>query len=143
MLNELFSIPTSTPSPLGEAITKSTRWAGRQAHHKIPVEVFNNSPLLQRLEKQGLFKLNGKGNGIMLPESLSKETIRSKHKGYHRGYNQVIIEIVDNIDKNSKCDREKARKIQSLQSKIHKALKSGSMSLYNPTTKQDWINYLT
>lgn len=53
------------------------------------------------------------------------------------------MKIVDNIDKNSKCGREKARKIQSLQSKIHKALKSGSMSLYNPTTKQDWINYLT
>ena len=101
----------------------------------------NNSRLLQRLEKQGLFKLNGKGNGIMLPESLFKGTTRSKHKGYHRGYNQVIIEIVDNIDKNSKCDREKAGKIQSLQSKIHKALKSGSMSLYKPTTKQDWINY--
>ena len=64
-------------------------------------------------------------------------------KGYHRGYNQAIMEIVDNIDKNSKCDREKARKIQSLQSKIHKALKSGSMSLYKSTTKQDWINYLT
>lgn len=64
-------------------------------------------------------------------------------KGYHRGYNQAIMEIVDNIDKNSKCDREKARKIQSLQSKIHKALKLGSMSLYKPTTKQDWINYLT
>lgn len=53
------------------------------------------------------------------------------------------MEIVDNIDKNSKCDREKARKIQSLQSKIHKALKSGSMFLYKTTTKQDWINYLT
>ena len=86
----------------------------------------------------------------MLPESLSKGTTRSKYKGYHRGYkgyhrgyNQAIVEIVDNIDKNSKCDREKARKIQSLQSKIHKALKSGSMSLYKPTTKQDWINYLT
>ena len=26
----------------------------------------NNSPLLQRLEKQGFFKLNGEGNGIML-----------------------------------------------------------------------------
>ena len=59
---------------LGEAITKSTRWSGRQAHHKIPVEVFNNSPLLQRLENQGLFKLNGKGNRIMLPETLSKGT---------------------------------------------------------------------
>lgn len=57
---------------LGEAITKSTRWSDRQAHHKIPVEVFNNSPLLQRLEKQRLFKLNGKGNRIMLPETLSK-----------------------------------------------------------------------
>lgn len=79
----------------------------------------------------------------MLPESLFKGTTRSKHKGYHRGYNQAIMEIVDNIDKNSKCDREKARKIQSLQSKIHKALKSGSMSLYKLTTKQDWINYLT
>ena len=55
---------------LGEAITKSTRWSGRQAHHKIPVEVFNNSPLLQRLEKQGLFKLNGKGNGIMLRQEV-------------------------------------------------------------------------
>ena len=53
------------------------------------------------------------------------------------------MEIVDNIDKNSKCDREKVRKIQLLQSKIHKALKSGSMSLYKPTTKQDWISYLT
>ena len=70
MLDELFSIPTSTPSPVGEAITKSTRWSGRQAHHKIPVEVFNNSPLLQRLEKQGLFKLNGKGNGIMLRQEV-------------------------------------------------------------------------
>ena len=79
----------------------------------------------------------------MLPESLSKGTTRFKYKGYHRGYNQAIMEIVDNIDKNSKCDREKARKIQSLQSKIHKELKSGSMSLYKPTTKQDWINYLT
>lgn len=82
----------------------------------------------------------------MLPESLSKGTTRSIHNGYHRGYNQAIVEIVDNIDKNSKCDskcdREKARKIRSLQSKIHKALKSGSMSLYKPTTKQDWINYL-
>lgn len=143
MLDEVFSIPTSTPSPVGEAITKSTRWSGRQAHHKIPVEVFNNSPLLQRLEKQGLFKLNGKDNGIMLLESLSKGTTRSQHKGYHRGYNQAIMVIVDNIDKNSKCDREKTRKIQSLQSKIHKALKSGSMSLYKPTTKQDWIHYLT
>ena len=111
MLDELFSIPTSTPSAVGEAITKSTRWSGRQVHHKIPVKVLNNSPLLQRLEKQGLFKLNGKGNGIMLPESLSKETTRSKHKGYHRGYNQAIMEIVDNIDKNFKCNREKARKI--------------------------------
>ena len=83
------------------------------------------------------------GKGIMLPESLSKWTIRSKHKSYHRGYNQAIMEIVDNIDKNSKCDRGKTRKIQSLQSKIHKALKSGSMSLYKLTTKQDWINYLT
>ena len=55
---------------LGEAITKSTRWSGRQAHHKIPVEVFNNSPLLQRLEKQGLFKLNGNGNGIMLRQEV-------------------------------------------------------------------------
>lgn len=64
-------------------------------------------------------------------------------KGYHRGYNQEIMKIVNNIDKNSECDREKARKIQSLQCKIHKALKSGSMSLYKPTTKQDWINYLT
>ena len=70
MLDELFSIPTSTPSPVGEANTKSTRWAGRQAYHKIPVEVFNNSPLLQRLEKQGLFKLNGKGNGIMLRQEV-------------------------------------------------------------------------
>lgn len=60
----------------------------------------------------------------------------------HRGYNQAIMEIVDNIDKNSKCDREKARKIQLFQSQIHKALKSGSMSLYKLTTKQDWINYL-
>ena len=25
-------------------------------------------------------------------------------KDYHRGYNQAIVEIVDNIDKNSKCD---------------------------------------
>lgn len=72
--------------------------------------MFNNSPLLQRLEKQGLFKLNGKGNRIMLPESLSKETTRSKHKSYHRGYNQAIMEIVDNIDKNSKCDRERLEK---------------------------------
>ena len=79
----------------------------------------------------------------MLPESLSKGDIRSKHKGYHREYNQAIMEIVDNIDKNSKCDREKVRKIQSLQSKIHKVLKSGSMSLYKPTTKQDWISYIT
>lgn len=53
------------------------------------------------------------------------------------------MEIVDNIDKNSKCDREKVRKIQSLQSKIHKVLKSGSMFLYKPITKQDWISYLT
>ena len=72
-----------------------------------------------------------------------KGLTRSIHKGYHRGYNQVIMDIVDNIDKNSKCDREKARKIQSLQSKIHKELKSGSMSLYKSTTIQDWINYLT
>lgn len=70
-------------------------------------------------------------------------TTRSIHKGYHRGCNQAIMEIVDNIDKNSKCDREKARKIQSLQSKIHKELKSGSMSLYKSTTKQNWINCLT
>ena len=55
---------------LGEAITKSTRWSGRQVHHKISVEVFNNSPLLQLLEKQGLFKLNGKGNGIMLRQEV-------------------------------------------------------------------------
>ena len=30
----------------------------------------NNSRLLQRLEKQGLFKLNGKGNGIMLRQEV-------------------------------------------------------------------------
>lgn len=52
------------------------------------------------------------------------------------------MEIVDNIDKNSKCDREKARKIQSLQSKIHKELKSGSMSLYKSTTKQNKIGLI-
>ena len=47
----------------------------------------------------------------MLLESLSKGTTHSKYKGYHIGYNQAIMEIVDNIDKNSKCDREKVRKI--------------------------------
>jgi len=47
----------------------------------------------------------------MLPETVSRGTTRSIHKGYHRGYNQTIMEIVDNIDKNPKCDREKARKI--------------------------------
>ena len=31
-------------------------------------------------------------------------------KGYHSGYNQAIMEIVDNIDKNSKCDRERLEK---------------------------------
>ena len=46
----------------------------------------------------------------MLPETVSKGTTRSIHKGYHRGYNQAIMNIVDNIDKNPKCDREKARK---------------------------------
>ena len=51
------------------------------------------------------------------------------------------MEIVDNIDKNSKCDREKARKIQSLQSKIHKALKSGSMSYI--TRQQNKIGLIT
>ena len=30
----------------------------------------NNSSLLQCLEKQGLFKLNGKGNGIMLRQEV-------------------------------------------------------------------------
>lgn len=129
MLDELFSIPTSTPSTVGEAITKSTRWSGRQAHHKIPVEVFNNSPLLQRLEKQGLFKLNGKGNGIMLPESLSKGTTRFKHKGYHRGYNQAIMEIVDTIDKNSKCDRERLEKFNYFNPKFIRHL-SQEVCLY-------------
>ena len=37
-------------------------------------------------------------------------TTRSIHKGYHRGCNQAIMEIVDNIDKNSKCDRERLEK---------------------------------
>ena len=65
---------------MGEAITKSTRWSGRQAHHKIPVEVFNNSPLLQRLEKQGLFKLNGKDNGIMLRQEVCLYINRQQNK---------------------------------------------------------------
>lgn len=41
----------------------------------------NNSLLLQRLEKQGLFKLNGKGNGIMLPE-LYKPTTKQDWINY-------------------------------------------------------------
>ena len=137
--------PTKAATPISTPIPTVTNLWHRYiiGPTKTTKAANNNSLLLQRLEKQGLFKLNGKGNGIMLLESLFKGTTRSKNKGYHRGYNQAIMEIVDNIDKNSKCDREKARKIQSLQSKIHKALKSGNMSLYKSTTKQDWINYST
>ena len=66
--------------------------------------------MVRQLYRLGSSERGNQGNGIMLSESLSKGTTHSKHKGYHRGYNQAIMEIVDNIDKNSKCDRERLEK---------------------------------
>ena len=60
-------LAASNSRQLGRALTGKTSWTGRQAHHLIPVEVFNNSKLLQRLSSNKLFFLNGKSNGIMLP----------------------------------------------------------------------------
>ena len=50
-------------------------------------------------------------------------------KGYHRGYNQAIMKIVNNIDKNSECDREKARKIHHYNAKFIRHL-SQEVCLY-------------
>ena len=135
-------LAASNSRKLGRALTGKTSWTGRQAHHLIPVEVFNNSKLLQRLSSKKLFFLNGKSNGIMLPEVKSKGTTRAKHLGYHKAYSDAIAQLIDDIDQSSKCDKEKARKIQSLQARAHKALKKGKLEMYAPVTAQDWINLL-
>ncbi len=120
-------LAVSNSRKLGRALTGKTSWTGRPAHHLIPVEVFNNSKLLQRLSSNKLFFLNGKSNGIMLPEVKSKGTTRAKHLGYHKAYSDAIAQLIDDIDQSSKYDKEKARKIQSLQARAHKALKKGTL----------------
>ena len=48
-------LAASNSRKLGRALTGKTCWTGRQTHHLIPVEVFNNSKLLQRLSSNKLF----------------------------------------------------------------------------------------
>jgi RHS repeat-associated protein len=136
----------SNSTILGENITGKSSWSGSQAHHLIPTEVFDKSPMLQRLQDSKLFNLNGKGNGIMLPEVQSSSTTRSRHRGGHRDYNRAIKAIIDDIDVNSKDDFERARKIQSLQSRLHETLRTGQLGLYRPKPKQritqQWLDKL-
>ena len=130
---------------LGKAITSRDTWSGRQAHHKVPGEAFaDNGPggkMLQRLQNCGRFKLDGKGNGIMLPEKQNPGTTRSKHRGYHAGYNEAIIAELDDIATRYPCPKDQAAAVQRLQTKIHEALKKGNMELYGKGSASKWSNF--
>jgi hypothetical protein len=132
---------------LGEAIAGKNRWSGKQAHHLIPSEAFDRNSkggaMLRNLQGFKQFNLNGKGNGIMLPDEPNPTaTTRSKHRGCHAGYTRAMEELLDEIASTTPCARDQAKKIQRLQSKAHEALRTGKGGLYRPTTKDDWLNLL-
>jgi len=141
-----FGLKFGSSTALGRAITGRSSFPGRQPHHMIPVQAFNRNSkggaMLQNLQNCGLFSLDGKGNGIMLPEQPNPGTTRAKHRGFHSVYNQALIEMIEDIAATTPCAKDQAKKIQSLQSRIHESLRTGKMSLYKPTTKVDWLNFL-
>ena len=99
--------------------------------------------MLQNLQGCGKFKLDGKGNGIMLPNKPSNGTTRAKHNGYHADYNEAMIAEMDHIAKTYPCPKDQAAAVQRLQTKVHDALRKGDMSLYGKGPTSNWMDFLT
>ncbi len=129
---------------LGRNITGKDSWTGQQAHHLIPEEIYdNNTVFFSKIN----FKLNGLGNGIMLPEVPNQYI--SSHKGYHKWYSQAVGDEISFIQGKYKCAKQQAIAVERLQRNLDRALRLGKLPLYgkiNKTNtglkKSDWSRYI-
>ena len=103
---------------------KRKNMPGHQAQHIIPIE-WANHPVIQKIGMD----MNHPQNGIPLPEPGDTVHALSTHKGYHKIYNDVVKEQLDDIDKRLGSEAsvdEVEKEVYNLQCKLRKALQNGT-----------------
>ncbi|MCB2357351.1 AHH domain-containing protein, partial [Clostridium estertheticum] len=122
--------PTKLGGNLMESmgLPRSTSWSGYQAQHIIPSQL-SDHPIIKRI---GMDMNNGK-NGIFLPEPSEASSTLSRHRGFHKVYNDVVRKQLDKMDIKQSDDLLEKR-IFELQQKLKKGVESG-LPLYKSKVK--------
>ncbi|WP_424409878.1 AHH domain-containing protein [Pasteurella sp. PK-2025] len=97
-------------------LSRSTSWAGHQAHHIIPVQLINH-PALKKLG----YNIDEAANGIFLRTVDDKVSAMSRHQGNHDGYTRAIKDALDKIDLNGDI----AKQVSQIQEMARKGLSNG------------------
>lgn len=103
---------------------KSKNMPGHQAQHIIPIEMATHPVII----KIGM-DMNHPQNGIPLPEPSDTPHALSTHKGYHKIYNDVVKEQLDDIAQRLGSNASVAefeKEVYTLQCKLRNALQSGT-----------------
>ncbi|WP_052091976.1 AHH domain-containing protein [Paenibacillus sp. FSL H7-0357] len=122
------------PTELGQnmlesmGLPRSTSWSGYQAQHIIPSQV-NNHPVIKKVGMD----MNHASNGIFLPEPSEFISGLSRHKGYHKVYNDVVRNQLDKMDVNQSVEILE-KQVFNLQQKLKKAVEKG-LPLYKSKVK--------
>ncbi len=90
------------PTKLGQnllesmGIKRSMLWSGYEAQHIIPSQM-SNHPIIKK--KIGM-DMNHHSNGIFLSQPSGSVSGLSRHRGYHKVYNDVVRGYLDKLDVN-------------------------------------------
>jgi hypothetical protein len=100
-----------------------TKMSGYAAHHIIPVEMRKHPAIV----KIGM-DMNHYQNGIFLPHRDSNMHALSTHTGFHKIYNEVVKEYLDNISERLGKDANVeaySNEVAQLQIALRKCLRNG------------------
>ena len=118
-------------------VSRSLKWKGYQAQHIIPYEMSNH----KIIKKMGM-DFDNAANGIFLRVPDKNISPRSRHRGYHSIYNEVVMKQLDKIDVNSDI-RKIQNEVYQLQKKLRKLQENG-LPLYpsQGASIELWEKYL-
>ena len=115
---------------------KTKNMPGHEAHHIIPVEQANH-PVIKKIGMD----MNHPQNGIPLPKSGDSSHTLSTHKGFHKIYNAIVKEELDDIEermgRNASIE-ELQKEVYTLQCNLRKALENGTPMYQSKVKTEDY-----
>lgn len=109
-------------------LPRSSKWAGYQAQHIIPGELYNH-PIIKKIGME----TNHASNGIFLPIPAEAISTLSRHRGYHSVYNNVVKKQLNKMDINESVEVLE-QQVYELQQKLKLGVEKG-IPLYKSKIK--------